>query len=234
MPTRSRIVSDGSSSLKLVGIKCIDVGEQERDQVTRYKLAFTTGGLFASEARIIARVHDESPDWGQTRAQVGQDNPLGLRTAASVTRVSKEIVDRLQTLNPDELALVLDGSASERNAIMWLAATRQYRLIEEFASEILRERYLSMTPSLDLNHFDTFLASKAAWSPEIADLADSTRRKLRQNLFRMLREAELLSPGGAIQPAFLNDHLLQVLRPSGKEALSVFPLTDEQIAQALR
>ncbi|MBK6763409.1 MAG: DUF1819 family protein [Micrococcales bacterium] len=202
--------------------------------MTRYKLSFTTGGLLATEARITAPIHRQTRDWLQTRAQLRDSNPLGIRTAAAVTRVSREIVDRLQTLNGEELGIVEHGSAADRNAIMWVAVTRQYRLIHEFATEVLRDRFVGMTPTIELSHFDTFLVGKAAWSPEIADLTDSTRRKLRQNLFRMMREADLMSPAGGIIPALLSAQLTDVLRPHGREGLEVFPMTDDQISRALR
>ncbi len=202
--------------------------------VVRYKLSFTTGGLMASEAGIAARLYGKHGDWDQARDQIRAQNPFGIRTASSVTRVSQEVVDRLRTLNPDEIELVAKGSATERNALVWLAATRRYLLIEQFATEVLRERYVRMMPTLDSSHFDAFLSEKASWYPEIADLATSTRTRLRQGLFQMLREAELLSPGGTIEPVFLSDRLLHVLRAQGSRTFLVFPMTDEQIASVMR
>ena len=105
-----------------------------------YKLSFTTGGLLATEARITAQIRQQSDNWERTRAELREQNPFGIRVAASVTRISREVVDRLRVLDADELKLVADGSPSERNAIMWLAATRRYLLIEQFATEVLRER----------------------------------------------------------------------------------------------
>jgi hypothetical protein len=200
----------------------------------RYKLSFTTGGLLASEAGIAARIHEQCGGWDQTRDQIRKQNPFGIRTASSVTRVTQELVDRLRTLRPDEIELVANGSATERNAIAWLAATRRYLLIAEFAAEVLRERYVRMMPTLDASHFDSFLAEKAAWAPEVADLAASTRTRLRQSLFQMLREADLLSRDGTIEPMFFSDILLAVLRAQGADAFQVFPMTDEQIARAMR
>lgn len=188
----------------------------------------------ASEAGVAARAYDQYGDWDRARDQIRKENPFGIRTASSVTRVSQELVDRLRTLAPDEIELVANGSAGERNAISWLAATRRYLLIEEFATEVVRERYVRMMPTLDASHFDAFLAEKAAWAPEVADLAASTRTRLRQSLFQMLREADLLSQGGVIEPMFFSDRLLAVLRSQGMDAFQVFPVTDEQIARAMR
>lgn len=204
------------------------------NEPARYRLSFTTGGLLATEARTAAGIQQNTSDWDLTRAQLRADNPLGIRTAAAVTRVSREVVDRLRVLSEGELAVVVDGSSIDRQQLLWVAVTRQYQLIHEFALEVVRRRFLEMTPRLTLDHFDAFLTSKAAWAPEIAALAETTRRKLRQNLFRMMREADITDTDGQIQPTLLSATVESALAPRGAEALLVFPMTDDQISRALR
>ena len=65
--------------------------------------------------------------------------------------------------------------------------------------------------ALSYEDFDSFVRGKALWHSELAELKESTLRKLRSNVFRMLNEAGLLSDGG---------HLLQaVLSAAGRERL---------------
>ena len=65
---------------------------------------------------------------------------------------------------------------------------------------------------MDLNlstfDYDAFFNRKADWHEELDQLTDSTRDKLKQVLFRMLREAELVSDEGAILPAILSQRLV--------------------------
>jgi hypothetical protein len=66
------------------------------------------------------------------------------------------------------------------------------------------------------------------------DIAKSTQLKLRQNLFRMLREADLLSDQYEIHPAQLSPYLAQLLARQGRQVFLVFPATDNDIQRWLQ
>ena len=91
---------------------------------------------------------------------------------------------------------------------MWAAACRRYELIGEFAEEVLRERFLLLASTLEYEDFDGFVRAKALWHEELAAIKDSTLQKLRSNVFKMLREAELLSEAGHIVPAVLSERVV--------------------------
>lgn len=198
----------------------------------RYRLSFTTGGLLAGEARLAAEIQMRTGDWQATRQEIRSAHLLGTRTVAATTRISREVVVRAATLTPEEVRIVANGDPRDRELLMWSAATRRYRLIAEFGSEVLRARFLALAPTLELADFDSFLLEKASWAPEVGDLTVSTRRKLRQNLFRMMREAQFVSGAGAILGAVMSPTVAGVLRGRGREAFEVFPMTDTQITRS--
>lgn len=200
----------------------------------RYRMSFTMGGLLTSEARLAAEIQGRTGDWALTRAQIRVEHLLGTRTEAATTRISREIVDRLATLTPDELQVVADGDPYDRALLLWSAATRRYRLIAEFGSEVLRPRFLALAPALTHGDFDMFLLEKAAWAPEIAELKQSTVSKLRQNLFRMMREAGIVSEEGSILSPMMSPVVSQLLRAHGRAAFEVFPMTDIEIEKVAR
>ncbi|MEN9539865.1 MAG: hypothetical protein RLZZ126_2100 [Pseudomonadota bacterium] len=80
----------------------------------RYRLSFTTGGLFLQEAPIVVERYLALRDWPQTRNQVRNDNLLQVRTAAAALRISKELIARLELLESDELEELINGSARDR------------------------------------------------------------------------------------------------------------------------
>lgn len=200
----------------------------------RYLLSFTTGGLFLQEAAVVTECYLALRDWKITREQVRADNLLQVRTSAAATRISKELIARLELLSQDELEYLLEGSLRERGYLLWSAACRRYAFIRDFAVEVLREHYLSLRHQLTLNDYDAFFNSKAVWHVELDDLALSTQHKLRQNLFRMLRDADLLSDQSLIQPALLTPGLAQLLAGRGQESLMVFPATDIEMRRWLK
>ncbi|MBX3194874.1 MAG: DUF1819 family protein [Microbacteriaceae bacterium] len=174
------------------------------DASERYKLSFGVGGLYLQGAPVAARLYLELDDWTEVRAELDADNLLQARTASSAKRLGRELVQRLEELTDAELTLLTDATADERAQLMWVAACRRYELIAEFAEEVLRERFLLMAPDLTTEHFEAFVRGKTLWHPELADLEESTLRKLRTTLFLMMREANFVTAEGLIIPTVLS------------------------------
>lgn len=194
-----------------------------------YRLSFTTGGLFVRESAIGAQLLLELGDRDQALSALMADNLLQQRTQQSKRIVSRDTVDRLSTLERELLELLMLGSAEERSQIMWVAACRRYELIADFAREVVREKYLLMTPVLAPEDFDSFARAKALWHDELNNIAASTYKKLRQNTFKMLREAELMSEAGRILPTTLTARVAGALAFSDRAAFTYFPVTDSEI-----
>lgn len=200
----------------------------------RYRLSFTTGGLFLQEAPLVAERFLSLGDWSQTRDQVRRENLLQVRTKAAATRISKELVARLDLLDVKELELLVEGNLREQGYLLWAAACRRYAFIRDFTIEVLREYYLSRRHKVTPSDYEAFFNAKALWHAELDGLAVSTQHKLRQNLFRMLREADLLSEQGQIQPALLTPYLARLIAKHGHENLLIFPATDSEMQRWLQ
>jgi len=186
------------------------------------------GGLYLNESVAIARLHEPGRNWDTTAAKALEAGTFPVRKASSARRSIREIVNRLQWLSNDELQLFQDGERSEQAAVLWLAACRAYRFIAEFAVEILNERYLSFRTALAYEDFDSFLAAKAEWSPKLAELSNSTRAKLRAVLFRLMREADILSPDDRILGSMLSSRVLVMIRAGNPDELRFFPGAERQ------
>jgi hypothetical protein len=181
------------------------------DAQGRYALSFTSGGLLVREADVVTSVYLRERDWGTVRQVAMEGNLLQARTASSSVRVTRETIQRLSVMGDAELELLADSSLTERSHLMWVAACRRYELIGDFAEEVLRERFLLLTPTLGVDDFDRFVTGKSLWHPELDELKPSTRTKLRQNIFRMLHEAGLCSEDGDIVPAVLSERVHDAL-----------------------
>lgn len=199
----------------------------------RYRLSFTTGGLFLRESLTALVCYHDLKDWLQARNRLRQENLLQVRTAAAATRISKEVTARLELLDDAELEALQDGGLREQAYLLWVAACRRYTFIREFATEVVREHHLSLRRELSFGDYDNFYNSKALWHPELDELAPSTQQKLRQNLFRMLREADLISEQHAIQAALLSPHVVELLARRGINDLMIFPVSDSEIQRWL-
>jgi hypothetical protein len=200
----------------------------------RYALSFTTGALLAREAALLAPMYLNQRNWEQVRALAVQGNLLQARTHRTGVRLASETVQRLSTLTGDEVGLLIDATSSERASLMWAAACRRYEFIGEFAEEVLRERFLLLAVTLEYRDFDGFVRGKALWHEELAKVKNSTMQRLRSNVFKMLREAGLLSEAGEIMPAVLSERVATVLSARSPSDLRFFPTRQANGLKAAR
>jgi hypothetical protein len=189
-----------------------------------YKMSFTSGGLFLTESVIVAGMHRSGEDWKDTLQRALQEGTTSLPKAASNRRTLREIVNRLMTLNDDEVRFLIDEAGrQEQQYLLWVAACRAYRFVREYAIEVICDRFLAYQLDLPLESFDIFFEAKADWDDGLASISDSTRNKLRQILFRMMREASIVSEDHRIQSSYLSPQLRQLLEAANPADLAVFP-----------
>jgi len=176
-----------------------------------YKLSFTTGGLFYCETLKSIHLFDELQDWGAVKRKLQAENLLQARTSASATRSSRELIQRLQTLTASQLEILRDGTRQDQVQILWLAVCKQYDFVYEFATQVLHGKYLKLDFFLSYDDFDEFFNSLAEWNENLEKTTETTRKKLRQVLFRMIREADLLSAKNAILPVILSSRVIEAI-----------------------
>jgi Putative inner membrane protein (DUF1819) len=186
-------------------------------------MSFSTGGLFLNESLVIAGLRKHSENWDAVKKRALEIRALPFRKSSSSTRSIREIVSRLEHLSASELDLLLASDSSEQENILWLAICRAYRFVAEFAVEVVNDRYLAFRTELLHNDFDRFFGEKAEWHLELGSLSASTRNKVRQILFRMMREANILSDTNQIKGAVLTPRLVEMIRSYDLREFQFFP-----------
>ena len=197
----------------------------------RYLMSFTTGGLFYAESLLLLDLY--RGNWDDVYIQALDRNVLQARVVSTAKRVLREIISRLRTLTEEELELLEEGSASEQKYLLWLSVCRRYVFIGEFASEVIRERYLTLKHDLPAEEFEIFYNAKEQWHEELEKIAESTRNKLRTVLYRILREAEIIDANRLILPAMLTDELIHTIAKHNANDLMIFPVSDIDLQRAV-
>ncbi|MHC1730352.1 MAG: DUF1819 family protein [Syntrophobacteraceae bacterium] len=200
----------------------------------KYNMSFTTGGLFHQESVRIAALYFETGDWDKVRQEVLERNVLQVRTLSSSKRIYREISFRLRTLHPGELELLTNGSRHEQAHLLWLAVCRHYRFIRDFSIEVIRERFLTLRRDLNNEDYDSFFNQKAHWHQELEKITPQTHMKLRQVLFRILREADLLATDNTINTAMLTPRLVSMIGSHAYQDLSVFPVAESELKEMVQ
>lgn len=195
----------------------------------KYKLSFTAAGLSISESVSIAELHLKYRDWNQTKQTVKDENLLQSRTNSRTVRVARELSQRLRLLSKDQLELFTEGNISEQKYLLWLAICKTYDFIREFAQEVLYDKFLSRNMEITELDYEAFFNRKADWNEGLEKITTSTRIKLRTVLFRMMREAGLISKDNRIIPAIFSKRLIEVLKPDAPMSFQVFPIEPSDV-----
>ncbi len=195
----------------------------------RYSTSFTIGSLFHLESVKLAALYLELGDWNAVRDKVIAENLLQSRTLNTLKKVCREIISRLKTLRPGELEFLVEGSHQEQAYLLWLAVCRRYKFIADFAVEVLREHYITLKSDLTHGDFDSFFNRKSEWHLELDKITSATQGKLRQILFKMLREADLLTANNTIHAAMLSPRLLGLLQQGSHGDILYFPVFESDV-----
>ena len=192
-------------------------------------MSFTAGSIFFQESVKVAELYLEFGDWDETKNYIIHQNILQARTLNTSKRICTEIISRLKTMNKQELEFLLDSSSQDQAYLLWLAICRRYQFIGDFAIEVLRERFISLKTDLNYIDFDSFFNQKSEWHVELENIKPSTRYKLRQVLFKILREADLLTEKNLINVATLSPNLIEIICRNDKQEILYFPLFESNL-----
>lgn len=197
--------------------------------IQEYNMSFTAGALLQAESVTIARLYLELGDWNEVKEKAIADNVLQSRAVSTLKRLSYEIISRLNTLNTEEMLLLVGSDYQDQAYLIWLAICRHHKFVADFATEVLRERFITFKTDLQYSDFDTFFNRKCDWHSELDNLSDSTKKKLRQVMFKMLREANLLDSNNIIQHTILSPELLRMVSSNDAKDFMYFTVSDGAI-----
>ena len=208
-----------------------------KDSENKYILSFTAGGLFYQETVSAAGLYIKHKDWAKVRHEILETNLYQARTWNSLERVCREVLSRLKHLSIEQLEIIYDGARSEQLQMIWVAVCIRYSFIRDFAVEVIREKFLLMDYSLCQEDYTIFFDTKAEWHEELEKLKSSTRKKLKQVLFRILREAEITSEANIILPAILTRRVAKSLLPKKSDESGIYmvlPVSDTDFKERIK
>ena len=189
----------------------------------KYSMAFTTCSLLNNESIQVAELYLEHKNWSQVSRIATDSNLLQYRTVSALKRTLSEIVSRLKLLSDEAINLLVNGYKEEKLQILWLAVCLRYPFIYEFSVEVVREKYRSMQYKIEQFDFDAFFNSKMNYHESLENITETTRKKLKQVLFKMMKEAEIIDRDDNVQASLLSEKIISVVGNMNLEYLMVFP-----------
>ena len=159
----------------------------------------------------MAELFLQLADWDDVRNEVLSKNILQLNAVSSQQRIFSEIKSRLKHLDSRELQILSGNDSADGEVILWLAICRTYAFIGEFAQEVIHEKYVSFQKMVDVCDYDLFFEKKSILHPELSKLTDSTRGKLRQVIFKLARECNIIGRNNEILATYFSPAVSQLL-----------------------
>ncbi len=189
----------------------------------KYSMAFTTGSLLHPETIKVVDLFVDLQDWKSVSQAAFENNVLQYRTEGALKRTLSEIISRLKLLDLKAIDLLYKGMPQEQLQILWFAVCLRYPFIKEFASEVLFDKYRMLQLEVTQLDYDAFFNEKLNWHEELETITDATRYKLKQILFKMLREAEIIDKNNFITTVLITPQVREIIERYDREYLRIFP-----------
>ena len=154
----------------------------------KYRFSFTAASLMVSEMVELSCKLVES---GATVASLTADDHKRERAVTS-KREFAEIQLRLATLTRNELEFLTEARYEERKLLSMIAFSRTYRFFRDFMEEVLLEKVSLYDLHLTDRDYITFVNRKQIDHEELEQLADSTKKKIKQVVFKVLEQAGII------------------------------------------
>ena len=188
-------------------------------QITREQFLFY-------EMRTTAKLICEGLEDNEIIDRIVEDNLFQYPTEKSIRRMAKACIVRLKGICDIDLVEAVASQSSETaKQICLYAMMKQYRLVWDFMITVIGEKYRMQNFSFIQMDVNVFFMQLQEQDDYVAGWSESTMKKIRQILIRVLAENEYLDDIKAdhINPVWLNPVLENAIRSNNDDrALAAF------------
>ncbi len=188
-------------------------------QITREQFLFY-------EMRTTAKLICEGLEDNEIIDRIVEDNLFQYPTEKSIRRMAKACIVRLKGICDIDLVEAVASQSSETaKQICLYAMMKQYRLVWDFMITVIGEKYRMQNFSFGQMDVNVFFMQLQEQDDYVAGWSESTMKKIRQILIRVLAENEYLDDIKAdhINPVWLNPVLENAIRSNNDDrALAAF------------
>jgi len=199
---------------------------------SKYILSFTAASLRLNE---MVKVALAAQDNGSSDLNVVKESGVVFGSVKNRTtdREFREIRKRLEKLTLDQKNILINGDLNSQKQIAFLAVCKHYAFIRDFTIEIIRDKVLLFDYQLHESDYNSFINSKTLLHPELEEFSESTRKKAKQVMYRILEQAGIINNAVEknIQPQILQQEVINALVKEDPVWLKIFMMSDRDIKQ---
>ena len=178
------------------------------------------------EMRTTARLMREGLKDDEVIDRIVEDNLFQYPTEKSIRQMARTCVSRLSGLGDESLVEAVASQPSETaKQVCMYAMMKQYRLVWDFMITVIGEKYRMQDFSFSQMDVNVFFMQLQEQDNYVAGWSETTLKKIRQVLIRVLAENEYLDniKSDHINPVWLNPLLENAIRSNNDDrALTAF------------
>jgi len=151
----------------------------------------------------------------------------------SSDREFREIRKRLEKLTENQKEILIHGDLVSQKQIAFLAICKHYTFIRDFTIDVIRDKVLVFDYQLHESDYNSFINSKTPLHPELENFSETTRKKAKQVMYRILEQAGIINSAvdKTIQPQILQQDVIQAISKDDPMWLKIFMMPDNDIKQ---
>lgn len=182
----------------------------------KYSASLTGEPFLHYELVQIAKLKFKGLSDTEIAQKISAENIFKYKTNKRVSRRIAAVLRRLSCLDHTLIKLLIDGRYETSRIVTFYSILKTNKLVHDFLSEVVKENYI-LHKTLSFTTFDIFLQSKEEQNPEISSWSESTKKKVRQVVFRILAEAGFIksSKGMSIVKPLISPELVAHLSSRG-------------------
>lgn len=197
-----------------------------------YNMSFTAGAAMLNEMHAVAEVLVACDgDWERTKDMTFHENLMGKEKMSSTIRYFALMKQRLSVLNAAELDMFVNGTVAVRRLIVLLSICKAHSFIYDFISENVRDCFYNQYDRISHANFNEFYNDKKYEHPEIEKVSELTVAKMRQVVFRILEQTELIedAESGILRRPYLSEAVERLIVKDDPKWLAIYLYSNNEI-----
>lgn len=170
-------------------------------------------------------------DWERTKDKTFKENLMEKEKMSSNIRYFALMKQRLEVLNEAELNMLVNGTVAVRRLIVLLAICKAHSFIYDFISENVRDCFYNQYEKISHANFNEFYNEKKYEHPEIEQVSELTVAKMRQVVFRILEQTELIedAESGILRRPYLSEAVERLIVKDDPKWLAIYLYSNNEI-----
>jgi hypothetical protein len=117
---------------------------------------------------------------------------IGRDKSATHVREFRELRHRINSLTDKQIEILAEGNIDEQKQITHLALCKTYAIYKDFVTDVLAEKVLVFDFKITELDYNSFISKKMIEHPELENLATTTQKKVKQVIYRMLEQVDMI------------------------------------------